>query len=329
VKTIALINAAAGVKGDADRLAAAREALASAGVAADVRGVPGKDLEPAARQALREGADLVIVGGGDGSVSAVAGVVAGTRCVLGVLPMGTLNHFARDLRLPTRLPDAARVIARGIALGIAPGEAGAAPIDLGEVDGRRFINNASIGLYAHIVSKRERQRERLGRNKWVALLVAVASVFRRYPMLRVVLDTGDRALPRNTPFVFVGNNRYEMYLLSPVGRERLDRGELCIYFAHRTGRFGMLRLVLRALVGRLDQARDFETMCLPAVTIETAKKTLHIALDGEVTRLTPPLHFKVLPGVLRVIAPTQGDEMTNDPAQGRMTHAMTKPTKPQ
>src|SRR5687767_12397430 len=113
VKTVALINAAAGTVGGAGRLAAARQALGAAGVAADVRAVAGGELEDAARRAVAGGAELVIVGGGDGSVSAAAGVVAGTHAVLGVLPMGTLNHFARDLGLPPRPEHAARLLAAG------------------------------------------------------------------------------------------------------------------------------------------------------------------------------------------------------------------------
>jgi diacylglycerol kinase family enzyme len=261
----------------------------------DVRAVPGPEMATAAREARGDGAGVVIAGGGDGTVSTVAAALAGSGAALGVLPMGTLNHFARDLRLPTRLELAAHAIAQGIA--------SPRPVDLGEVNGRTFINNASIGLYPHIVSKRERQQERLGRNKWVAMLVAIASVFRRYPVLKVVLDTGDLAMARTTPFLFVGNNRYEMSLLAENGRASLDRGDLSLYFTRRTGRLGLLRMALRGLLGRLDQAQDFEAMALPAVTVDTPKKTLRIALDGEVTRMTPPLHFRTLPGALRVIAP--------------------------
>ena len=307
LKIIALINAAAGTGGTADRAGAAREALSAAGVDADVRPTDGHDMEAAARRALAEGAGLIIVGGGDGTVSTVAGVVAGTGATLAVLPMGTLNHFARDLHVPPRLEHAARLIAEAIGQGDGAAPAARA-VDLGEVNGRRFINNASIGLYPHIVSKRERQQQRLGRNKWLALLVAAASIFRRYPVLQVVLDTGDRALRTTTPFVFVGNNRYEMSLLAASGRACLDHGELSLYFTHRTGRFGLLRLALRGLFGRLDQGKDFEALCLPEVTIDTRKKTLRIALDGEVTRMPPPLRFCVLPGALRVIAPPPGTD---------------------
>jgi diacylglycerol kinase family enzyme len=298
MQIIALINAAAGATPPVDPVAAAREALSAAGVAADVRPVPGADVEAATRDAIAGGARLIIVGGGDGTVSAAASVLAGTDATLAVLPLGTLNHFARDLRIPPKAEQAAQLIARFTSAGVA-----AHAVDVGEVNGRQFINNASIGLYPHIVSKRQRQQERLGRNKWVAMLVAIATVFRRYPLLQVVLDTGNRALTRTTPFVFVGNNKYDMNLLAENGRASLDRGELSLYFTRRTGRLGLLWIALRGLFGRLDQSRDFESMTLPVVSVDTRKKTLRIALDGEVTRLTPPLQFKVLPGALRVVAP--------------------------
>src|SRR5688500_3590360 len=183
MKVIALINAAAGTRGGDDRLAEAREALAKAGVEADVRPTEGANLTDAARAALAQGADVVIAGGGDGTVSAVAGVLAGTPALLGVLPMGTLNHFARDMRVPPRPEHAARLIADALR-DAEPSPAGRRvhAVDVGDVNGRCFVNNASIGLYPHIVSKRERQQERFGRNKWVAMFVAIVSVFRRYPL---------------------------------------------------------------------------------------------------------------------------------------------------
>ena len=292
MKTIALINAAAGTPDARGSVDAAREALGAAGVAADIRPVSGPHLQNFARQALADGAERVIVGGGDGTVSTVAGVVAGTDAALGVLPMGTLNHFARDLNIPPRLDLAARLIADG----------SPRPVDVGEVNGHRFVNNASIGLYPHIVSRRERQQERLGRNKWVAMLAAAAWVFKRYPVVTIVIHTGQSVMPRTTPFVFVGNNHYTMHALATGGRDRVDRGELCAYLTHRTGRLGMLRLMFRSLLGRLEQAKDFETLCLPEFTVEAAAKSIKIALDGEVMRLAPPLEFRTLPGVLRVFA---------------------------
>jgi diacylglycerol kinase family enzyme len=132
---------------------------------------------------------------------------------------------------------------------------------------------------------------------------AALAVFRRYPTVRVRIGVGDRTVLRTTPVVFVGNNRYEMNLTMLGRRGRLDAGALWLYVANRTGRFGVLRLAIRAFLGRLEQARDFDAVTLGELWIETPKKGLRVALDGEVVRLTPPLHYLSRPGALRVIVP--------------------------
>lgn len=287
---IVLTNPNAG--GRAAGAAELRDALESAGAELDVREVHGDEITAAAKRAIREAhVDALVAAGGDGTVSAVAAALAGTPTPLGVIPTGTLNHFAKDLGLPLALPRAARVVAAAYAISV----------DVAEVNGRVFINNSSIGLYPHIVGKRDSVRQRLGRTKWVAMMMALLSVFRRYPTLRVRIGVGDRTVLRTTPFVFVGNNRYEIKLVQLGRRPRLDAGELCVYFANRTGRFGLVRLAVRALFGRLEQAKDFDALCASEVWIETPRKHLRVALDGEVIRLSPPLHYRIRPGALRVL----------------------------
>jgi diacylglycerol kinase family enzyme len=210
-----------------------------------------------------------------------------------VLPLGTLNHFARDVGLPLGLDEAARVIATGAAR----------PVDVGEVNGHTFLNNSSLGLYPRIVKERDEQRLHLGRNKWLALLAAAFSVFRRFPTVELRLHADGETLSRKTPLLFVGNNKYEIRLLSVRGRACLDRGELCVYIVRSTSRFGLLWLALRSLLGRLDQARDFDALCVPECWIESRRRRLRVAFDGETAVLTPPLHYRSRPGALRVLLP--------------------------
>jgi diacylglycerol kinase family enzyme len=271
-------------------------ALRDAGVEAEPVPLEDATLNDRVSGAGRAGMDAVVAAGGDGTVSAVASALASAgegALPLGVLPVGTLNHFAKDLALPLRLADAAKVIALN----------NPRPVDLGDVNGRCFINNSSIGLYPHIVSKRERHRERLGYGKWLAMFFAFLSVFRRYPVLEVVLETGDAAVRRTTPFVFVGNNWYDVAGFNLGGRASVCGGELSLYTANRTGRLGLVRLALRALFGRLEQARDFDAVRLTHFAIDTRKKTLRVAVDGEVTRLVPPLNYRVRPAAIRVLMP--------------------------
>jgi diacylglycerol kinase family enzyme len=180
----------------------------------------GQDLAVEVRRAIEAKPDAIVAAGGDGTVSAVASALAGSDIPLGVLPTGTLNHFAKDLGIPLRLEDAARVIGAG----------SARHIDIATVNGRTFINNSSIGIYPHIVQKRDEIRERLGRGKWSAMLRAFLTVFTRYPTVHVRINSPTIAFERNTPFVFVGNNHYEISLNMLGKRPALDGHELCVYF---------------------------------------------------------------------------------------------------
>src|SRR5579884_1040369 len=251
-RMVVLMNPAAGGAGRPTGPQVVR-AFEEAGRAVQLFPPSPQGLAHDARAARASGATILVAAGGDGTVGAVAGAVAGTDTAMGVIPLGTFNHFAKDLGLPRDWRAAVRAIVQGRVR----------TVDLGEVNGRCFINNSSIGLYPRIVIRRERQLQQLGSGKWMAMLMACISVFRRYPLVRVVLHAGRTPIPRTTPFVFVGNNRYDVSLFSLGGRPALDRGELCVYFANRTGRFGLVRLMFRALVGRLEQAADFDSLLLP------------------------------------------------------------------
>jgi diacylglycerol kinase family enzyme len=223
----------------------------------------------------------------------VAGALAGTPKPLGVLPLGTWNHFARDLGIPLRPEEAVRTIAGGHVRAV----------DVGEVNGHVFVNNSSIGVYPEVVEEREELRLRLGGGKWLALLAAALATVRRFPLLRLRVKVGDQTVRSTSPLLFVGNNRYEINLLSVRGRPRLECGELCLYMVKAAGRFTLVLLALRSLLGRLRQAEDFETRCGAELWVETARRRLKVAKDGDILRLRPPLHYRSRPGVLRVLVP--------------------------
>lgn len=238
---------------------------------------------------------IVVAGGGDGTINAVAAEVVGTGRTLGVLPLGTLNHFAKDLGIPLDLEGAVRTVVQGRV----------EKVDVGEVNGRVFVNNSGLGIYPQVVAGREAQQKRRGTAKWTAFARAALKAFRRYPFLtlRVNLDGEERLL--KTAFVFVGNNEYEVTGMNLGKRACLNSGRLGFYVANRTGRYGLLRLAFRALVGRLNQARDFEAFCIDEARIESRKHSLRVSTDGEVTRIAPPLHYRIRPGALRVLVSTE------------------------
>lgn len=252
----------------------------------------GSEVITLAQKAAQGDADVIVAGGGDGTISSVASEVVGTNKRLGVLPFGTMNHFAKDLGIPLELDPAIETIVAGHET----------KVDVGEVNGHVFINNSSLGLYPSIVRAREK-RQQLGWGKWPAYIWAALAVLRRYPFLNVRVNVDGEELKSRTPFVFVGNNEYQMETLTVGGRARLDSGRLSLYMTNRTGRLGLVRLALRALFGGLHQQKDFVSHSTEEIWIETRHRHMRVALDGEVTRIAPPLHYRIRPGALRVLTP--------------------------
>jgi diacylglycerol kinase family enzyme len=296
VRVEIILNASAG-SGDqeAARRTLAEVFAAESGFEAHVSlAGSGEEIVSLAREAVADPeVQIIVAGGGDGTVNAVAAELVGTDKTLGVLPLGTLNHFAKDLNIPLDLEGAARNLIEGEAV----------KVDVGEVNGRIFINNSSLGLYPSIVRHREKQQERLGRGKWFAALWATLEVFRRYPLFSVRLSADGQEFRRRTPFVFIGNNEYQMDTFNLGARSCLDAGQLSLHLTRDIGRWGLVRLAASALLGRLREARDFDALCTKEVWIETRRTRLRVATDGEVTVMKSPLHYRVRPAALRVIAP--------------------------
>jgi YegS/Rv2252/BmrU family lipid kinase len=293
VKIEVIINAksGAGSKDGVEQQLA--EAFKAAGVAARVSlAQSGPEVVQLAQRAVESEAEIVVAGGGDGTINSIASVVIESGKVLGVLPFGTMNHFAKDLNIPLDLEGAVETIIAGHET----------QVDVGDVNGRIFLNNSSLGLYPTIVSERQKQ-QRLGWGKRPAYIWAAFAALRRYPFLTVRVGVDGQELGGKTPFLFVGNNEYEMKTLNVGRRACLDKGELNLYMTNRTGRLGLLRLALRALVGGLHQEKDFVALCTKEIWIETKHRRLRVALDGEVAEMKPRLHYQVRPRALRVLIP--------------------------
>ncbi len=261
----------------------------------------GAEIPSLAKSAVESDAEIIVAGGGDGTISAVAAEVSRSGKTLGVLPLGTLNNFSKDLNIPQDLDANITIIADG----------NTKMIDVGQVNDRIFVNNSSIGLYPRIVRKRE-QQQRLGYGKWRAAVWAALRMFRLSPFLKVRLEMDGRSFRRKTPFVFVGNNRYEMDLYNIGRRPSLEEAKLTIYLLRRSGRWGVVMLIFHTLTGRLKQWSDFEELQTESVTIQTRKRLTQVAFDGEVGVLETPLEYKILPRSLRVLVPRVLEEDNSD-----------------
>jgi YegS/Rv2252/BmrU family lipid kinase len=299
-RAVTLVNKGGGSVGDGDK-ARIGEALAAAGVESDIEPVDGKDCAGRAAELVDQGAQLIIAAGGDGTMSAVAGALAGSETAMGLLPLGTLNHFARDLGIPFDLAEAAAIIAAG----------DRRRVDLADVNGRPFVNNASIGLYPLMVIDRETQQHRLGRSKRLAMLVASLRTMGRFHASRLRLAADGHETRVDTPMLFVGNNHYSLSMPGAGRREALDGGELSVMVMRSKSLSGFLAATLRALLGISREDDMVRLEDVQELKVNSPRSHLHLAIDGETLALAPPLLFRIRPRALTVIAPIAA------PAPGR------------
>lgn len=227
------------------------------------------DLADLARQA---DADALGMAGGDGSLAVVAEVAIERKLPFVVIPFGTRNHFARDVGLDRNDPiDALGAFVAGRERSI----------DVGRVNGRAFLNNVSLGLYAQLVHHRERHRRR---REALARLRALALLVRDRSSLGLTVD-GE---PVDTHVALVANNAVQLDLFSLGERERVDEGRLHLYLAH-----GLL-------------PGSWEERSGERFAIDSQRGRLRAAIDGEPAALEMPLEFRIDPQALRLLLPPDG-----------------------
>ncbi len=297
MRALLILNDAAGsLNGDRGAASPAEvaEALTAAGVTVDLRPSPANQLVATLQAASAERPDVIFVGGGDGTINTAAGCLVDTRIALGVLPLGTFNHFARDLGLPADWREAVTALAHGVPRAV----------DVGEVNGRVFINNCSVGSYPEAVRRRDELRQRHGSGKWFAMALASIAVFRRLRRLRVRIKSPEATFTLRTPFVFVGNNAYSGHVFGPSLRPQLDAGHLWIYTTRAHRRLTLLRLMGQSLFRRIDASDALDSRAVSEALIEsTHGQNLPLAVDGELLPPTPSLRFRLRRRALHVIAP--------------------------
>jgi len=285
-----VINATSGngtAPKDAERL---KEVFAEAGREGRITlATGGSEINAAMRRAVEAGCESLVAGGGDGTINSGASAVLGRGIPLGVLPLGTLNHFAKDLGIPLDLDEAAKVVLEGVVC----------KVDVGEVNGRIFLNNSSLGVYPAIVRLRERYRATLG-GKWIAALWAGLTVLRRSPFMAVRITADGEAIIRRTPLALVGNNEYQMAGIQAGSRESLARGRLALYVLNAERRPGLLWLGWQILLKGAEGVKEVDLITVEDATVETRRRRLQVAIDGEVFTLESPLRYRIRPGALRV-----------------------------
>lgn len=251
----------------------------------------GRELAAALERITPAGADLVVAGGGDGTIAGVASRMVDTGTLFGVLPLGTFNFFARRFGVPLDVAGALDVLARGTPQ----------RVDVGEVNGRTFLNNASIGLYSTVLEKRETAYSRLGRSRALAYATVALALVRPPGLLNLEMEIDGERLVRRTPLLFVGANAYQMENFAIPGRECVRLAHLAAYITRPLGGLALSKLALRAFFRGLHGAPELEVVCARELRVGLRRPRVRVALDGELVTLPGPLTFRMRPGALRVV----------------------------
>jgi len=253
------------------------------------------NLTAAIRERMEQGQKLFVAAGGDGTINHLVQALVHTDAVLGVLPIGTFNHFARDLDLPLDWREALHIALTGATR----------QIDAARVNERFFVNNLSMGLYPELVARREER----GRDypRWKARAYATLATLRKFPHVVINVETEHHQEVIRTHVFMVSNNSYDLSRLGvEAPRSTLEEGRLSVYWLPHLRRFALMRFAAHYLAGRVKDAPGFRSFRTARMKVQAAKKHLHVGIDGEVFTLETPLVITILPKALQVRVSREG-----------------------
>ncbi len=311
-----LINAAAG-SSDADQKREVIESVLRAeGRQGQLYFCGPDDLARVAREAAVRALatrSAVVAVGGDGTLNTVAQAAHATGCVMGVVAQGTFNYFARTHGIPTDPAEAVRMLLHSTPT----------PVQVGGINDRVFLVNASLGLYPDLLQDREAYKARFGRSRWVALVAACSTLLRAQRRLRLHIEMGGMARDVQTLTLFVGNNRLQLEQIGADPKDTLagtpGEGSLAALILRPIGTLAMMGLMVRGAMGRLGEAAGVDGFEFHEIvvrpTLVAGRTELVVAFDGEVARMRAPIRIRVLDKPLYLLKPPPHSEPAGDRAQ--------------
>jgi diacylglycerol kinase family enzyme len=251
------------------------------------------DLRNQTQQVVAQAPGAIVVAGGDGTINTVASSCVEAKRPLGLIPAGTFNYISRNLGVPTDVAQAVTVITKGWVR----------QVDIGEINGRIFLNNAGIGLYAQMLERREQDERRFGRRRLVAFFSGMRSLLSVHPQYAVELVADGQTARHLTTTVFFGCNALQLADFNVSAAECLRRQKLAVLVLKLHSRWEVTVAACAALLGKLDEASTTEAFCASSIRVQTRRRTLKVAIDGEIVLLRSPLDVTLHPGALQVFAP--------------------------
>lgn len=254
--------------------------------------MPGVDVRAIVKETLGRDQKSFVVAGGDGSIHHVAQALVGTDGILGVIPIGSVNHLARDLEIPLDWRAAFEIAVRGATR----------QIDVGRVNGRYFLNNIMLGIYPTLSAHRERFRSM--HSKWRAYAKAARLALRQFPHVTLVVELDGRVETFRTQMFTVAVNAYDLSqvgLVSP--KTTFNDGRLSIYSLSFKSRLEFIIAAATFFRGNITDDPGFRRVRTKTLRIDSARRKLRIAVDGELLDLAMPLQITAVPASLLVRAP--------------------------
>jgi diacylglycerol kinase family enzyme len=245
------------------------------------------------RQVASEGFDVVIAAGGDGTQSAVAGALAGSDTVMGILPGGTFNYFARDLEVGEDFDTALDTLLNGRVQAT----------HVGDVNGLVFLNNVSFGAYPHILKTREGIYKRWGRSRIAAYWSVLVALRRLRSPMQLTARVDGQDMQFTSALVFVAHSAYQLDSFGLEGAEAIRDGQMAVLIAKARQPMPLMRSALRLAVGHSAKNSDFDLIVTDSLRMTTPKRRQLVAHDGEKTVLHSPFDLRVRHNALKVLLP--------------------------
>jgi len=288
------VNRRSGTRRASAELTAMQNAATEAGLeviplSADV------DLSNTIRERMAAGRRLFVAAGGDGTINHVVQSLVHSEAVLGVIPAGSYNHFAKDLGIPLTWRRALETILSGQTR----------QIDVARINDRFFLNNVSIGLYPELVARREERGRDYAR--WKARLWAAYATLRKFPHVTLTLESEHHQEVIRIQVLMISNNTYDLSRMGiEAPRSTLSEGRLSVYWLPHVPRLALMRFAAHYLAGRVHETPGFRSFRTSRLKLQSSHHHLNVGIDGEVMRIPMPIVIAIVPQALLVRVP-RGD----------------------
>ncbi|MFZ3582005.1 diacylglycerol/lipid kinase family protein [Loktanella sp. DJP18] len=292
-KTCVILNPSSGKKKDDAHTAALIDRIRN-DPRADLKVLDkADDLDRIVRDTVADGYETIVAAGGDGTIGGVTACLVDTGVTLGVLPMGTFNFVARGLGIPEDPEEAFEIALDGEAR----------PMTLGDVNGRIFLNNASLGAYATVLDVREGVYKRWGRSRIAAYWSVIKAMLTLYRPLHMTVTVDGKSMRLRSPMAFVASSAYQLEQYQFDGADAVRQGKLALILAPDSNRLRLLWRSAKILVGAIHRDEDYIMHIGNEITIETRHKRRLVARDGENARMEGPYRFTTRRNAIMVRGP--------------------------